>query len=59
MAKSNMDVLEEWIKTIKKFANDGYECNGESMKNLHFQRILGQCDSILATVKCCQQKKEG
>lgn len=55
--KSAKNVVEEWAKGIRKNAGMAYKGNGERIKNEYLQRIMGECDAILATLDCCENEE--
>lgn len=59
MAKSKKNIVEEWAEQIKGVAAEdygyGYTSVGVNRKNECFQRIIGNCDAILATLDCVKE----
>lgn len=61
MAKTEKNIVEEWAKQIKAVANRGYAYGGTGtvsteVKNECFQRIIGYCEAISATVNCVEDE---
>ena len=55
MAKSNMDVLEEWVNIIYNAARKGYDSSTLADARLCFEKIKGSCEVMNATLKCCKK----
>lgn len=53
--KNKINVVEEWISSIRRDVYDGLWSNNKHKKNEYFQKILGQCDSILTTLNATQE----
>lgn len=52
--KSAKNVIEEWAKEVRNNAQIAYEYNDKNAKNEFIQRIIGNCNAILATLDCCK-----
>lgn len=56
--KSAKNIVEEWAYGIRRLAVDGYNSNRTNKRCEALQRIIGNCDAILTTLKCCEDDKE-
>lgn len=55
--KTAKNVVEEWVKEVKKNAEIACEYSDKTIKNEYIQRIIGNCNAILATLDCCKDEK--
>lgn len=56
--KTAKNVVEEWVREIRRNATEAYNWrNVADKRDTHLQRIIGNCDAILATLDCCKDEE--